>query len=48
MFATFAVGNTTRRRGIPKAELRLEQSGKTFPKISNVRYALSEKINFQK
>ncbi len=44
----YADGNTTKRKGIRKAESHRAPNGKTFRKISNVRCALSEKISSRK
>lgn len=42
----FAVGNTTKKRAIPRAESPRARNGKTFPRISLVRFARSAKTNF--
>ena len=48
MYVTFADGNMMKRKVILKVVLHQEQNGKMFRMISNVHYALLERISSQK
>ena len=48
MYEMFVVGNMMKKKDIRKVVLHQEQNGKMFRMISNVHYALLERISSQK